>query len=541
MKIIIPCLFILIPFCSARAAESKEVSSSITSVTVYLSGAQVTREAKISFLKGPSSLVFSNLPVNINPQSIQLKGEGNFIILSIAHQINYMSAGRKDKTVKILEDSLKIYEDQYALLNGLLQVLKSEEDMLKANRDIRSTEKGVVLAELKQTVEYYRTRLTEIKKEEIRLARESNVFNEKVKRVQNQLDLLNAKENQPTSEIHANISADADVAGKLTLTYTVLDAAWTPIYDVRASDVQSPVRLFYNANVIQNTGEDWNHVKIRLSTANPQQQGEKPILQPWFIDFQMLRSLAPSASVGYNSIEIKKSYKEADSDIAVDEVVEENYASPTVAQYTEVNENQTNLEFAIRLPYDVPSDNKEYTINIQDFTLPAIFENYCAPKLDREAFLIARITGWENYNLLTGDINLFFEDTYVGKSRLNVRNTNDTLDLSLGRDKSIIVTRVKLKDFTETKTIGNSKRETRAWEVTIRNNKKQKLQLKLEDQLPVSMNKDIEVEALDYSGGKYTKETGIITWKLQIEPASEKKVKVSYAVKYPKDKRVFIE
>jgi hypothetical protein len=70
------------------------------------------------------------LPVNINPQSIQLKGEGNFIILSIAHQINYMSKGRKDKAVKMLEDSLKIYEDQYALLNGLLQVLKSEEDLL---------------------------------------------------------------------------------------------------------------------------------------------------------------------------------------------------------------------------------------------------------------------------------------------------------------------------------------------------------------------------------------------------------------------------
>jgi uncharacterized protein (TIGR02231 family) len=213
----------------------------------------------------------------------------------------------------------------------------------------------------------------------------------------------------------------------------------------------------------------------------------------------------------------------------------------TAATYTEVNEGQTNLEFNIKIPYDIPSDNKQYAINIQDFTLPATYEYYCAPKIDREAFLLARITGWENYNLLAGEINLFFEGTYVGKSHLNVRNTNDTLDLSLGRDKGIIVTRVKLKDFTEEKTIGSNKRETRAWEITIRNNKRQSLNLRLEDQLPVSMNKDIEVEPIDFSGGNYNKETGRIIWRLNMQPSMEKKLRVSFAIKYPKDKRVYVD
>lgn len=537
MKNLLSFLFIIIPFCSLWAEEPKEVSSSVTDVTVYLRGAQVTREANVSLPKGSSTLIFRELPVNINPQSIQLKGEGNFIILSIAHQINYLSQGKKSREVKMLQDSLKIYEDQFALLDGLLQVLKSEEGMLEDNRDIRSSEKGVVLAELKLSVEYYRTRLTEIKKEQIRLNRESAKVKEKLNRIQMQIESLNAKDNEPTSEIFATISADAAVSGKLILSYTALNAGWTPIYDIRASDVQSPVRLFYNANVIQNTGENWNHVRIRLSTANPEQHGDKPNLQPWFIDFQQV--FAAKSVAMYNSIrsESKKEFMVADEELAEEKPV----ASPTVAQYTDVDENQTNMEFVIRLPYDIPSDGKEYTMNIQDFSLPALFEYYCAPKLDREAFLIARITGWENYNLLSGDMNLFFEDTYVGKSRLNVRNTNDTLDVSLGRDRSIVVTRVKLKDFTETRTIGSNKRETRAWEISVRNNKKQKLQLRLEDQLPVSMNKDIEVEPLDYSGGKLEKDTGIITWKLQIEPAAEKKLKVSYAVKYPKDRQVYIE
>jgi len=98
-----------------------------------------------------------------------------------------------------------------------------------------------------------------------------------------------------------------------------------------------------------------------------------------------------------------------------------------------------------------------------------------------------------------------------------------------------------MKDFTETKTIGSNKRETRAWEITVRNNKRQALDLRIEDQLPISMNKDIEVEPLDYSGGHYYPETGRIGWKLRLEPSAERKLRISYGIKYPKDQRVFID
>jgi len=98
-----------------------------------------------------------------------------------------------------------------------------------------------------------------------------------------------------------------------------------------------------------------------------------------------------------------------------------------------------------------------------------------------------------------------------------------------------------MKDFTEEKIIGSNKRETSAWEITIRNNKKQAIDLRIEDQLPVSMNKSIEVEMLDCSGGKNNKETGLITWKIKMAPSAEKKLRLSYAIKYPKDQRVFID
>jgi uncharacterized protein (TIGR02231 family) len=536
------CIVLLFSFISLQsliwAAEPVEVTSRIQEVTVFLRGAQISREARITLPKGTSTLTFRELPLNIDPQSIQARGEGDFVILSLVHQVNYLAPQRLTSQVKQLQDSLKIYEDQLTTVVGMISVLESEVELLHANREIGGNDKGVVLIELRQVADFYRSRLSEIKKEELKLNRQGSDLREKIEKLQNQLNSLDQDLKQPTSEVLINITSNEIVNGTLLLTYAVFEAGWVPSYDVRAKDILSPVQLFYNARVYQHTGESWDKVSLRLSTANPQQRGEKPDLQPWYLDFEQ-----PAVPLSqYNSIRPSVLIRgTASKSIAAEMDIAETEEAITVASFTDVTDHQTNLEFSIKIPYDIPSDNKQYTINIQDYTLPAFYEYYCAPKIDREAFLVARITGWENYNLLSGDMNLFFEGTYVGKSHLSVRNTTDTLDLSLGRDKGIVVTRIKMKDFTEEKTIGSNKRETRAWEITIRNNKKQAVDLRLQDQLPISMNKDIEVEPLDYSAGKFNKETGLITWKQRIEPSSEKKLRISFAIKYPKDQHLFID
>jgi uncharacterized protein (TIGR02231 family) len=516
------------------AADPTGVTSQIKEVTVFLQGAQISRQARINIAKGTSTLIFTELPVDIDPQSIQARGEGNFIILSLLHQVNYLAGAHKTAGIQALQDTLKMLENQLAEVGAKQAVLKSEEELLMANRNLGGTDRTITMAELKLAADFYRTRLTEIKMSQIKLATQTGKLTERIEKVRNQLSTMNV--NKPTSEILVNISAEEASAVTLWMTYTVNNAGWYPEYDIRAKDVQNPVQLSYNAKVYQNTGEDWNKVSISLSTANPQQQGEKPLLQPWFIDFEQ----PPVALRQYNVIGYGTKKAEAAPMVVVDDL-QESANAETAAALTSVSENQTNFEFNIKVPYDIPSDNKHYTINIQESSLPATYEYYCAPKLDREAFLLARVTGWESLNLLSGEINLFFEGTYVGKSTLDVRNTRDTLDLSLGRDKGIVVTRVKMKDFTEQKTIGSNIRETRTWEVTVRNSKKQALNLRIEDQFPISMNKDIVIEPQEYSGAAYDKETGKVVWKLNLAPSEEKKLRLSFAIKYPKDKRVFVD
>ncbi len=139
------------------------------------------------------------------------------------------------------------------------------------------------------------------------------------------------------------------------------------------------------------------------------------------------------------------------------------------------------------------------------------------PKLDNDAFLLARITDWEKLNLLPANANIFFEGTYVGQSFVDTRNTRDTLSFSMGRDKKIIINRQKVKDFSTRKTIGNSRKEIFTYDITIRNTKKDAVSLIMLDQYPITTDKDIEIELLEKSNAAVDAEKGQVQWRMDLK------------------------
>lgn len=204
-------------------------------------------------------------------------------------------------------------------------------------------------------------------------------------------------------------------------------------------------------------------------------------------------------------------------------------------------ENQTNVEFEIKTPYSVASGNKNLSVEVEHYDLPAQYEYYSVPKVDKDAFLLANIVDWEKYNLLEGEANIFFENTFVGKTILDVRYTSDTLNLSLGRDKNVMVSREKVKDYNKKQFFGNKKEDTRTWKIIVKNNKKQTINFVLLDQIPVSTMEEIEVSPDNLSGGILNKETGEVKWKFDLKPSDKKELELKYTVKYPKDKTLSIE
>ena len=174
-------------------------------------------------------------------------------------------------------------------------------------------------------------------------------------------------------------------------------------------------------------------------------------------------------------------------------------------------------------------------VKVQKWELAADYRYYAAPRLDPDVFLQARITGWEDLSLLGGEVNIFFEGTYVGKSYLNPTVLSDTLDISLGRDKNIIIKRKKVKDKNSTSILGSTKKMNIAWSIEVKNNKAAKIHLVVQDQIPLSTRKDVVVTLGDKSAAKYDLKTGFLTWDIQLDAKKGKKLNFNYSIKYPKE------
>ncbi len=207
----------------------------------------------------------------------------------------------------------------------------------------------------------------------------------------------------------------------------------------------------------------------------------------------------------------------------------------------EQTSNQTTVEFEIKTPYSIPSNGKSLTVEIENYSLPANYQYYSTPKIDKSAYLLAEIVDWEKYNLLEGEANVFFEDTYTGKTLLDVRYMSDTLKVSLGKDKGVSVNRVIQKQFTTKQFIGNKQEETKSWLISVKNNKQQNINLSVIDQIPVSTLEEIEVNPVNISNGKLDTTTGKIVWTFQLKPTEKKDIDLKYAVRSPKLKRLVVE
>lgn len=515
----------------------QNVPSRIKEVVVFTSKAQIIRESSSSLSKGNTELIFNGLSAQIDPNSIQVTGKGALTILGIRHERNYLTNQEEPTEVRQLKDSLVYYKSQISETEGLKGVYKKEETLLISNQVIGGKDRGVTVSELKAMADFYSSRLLQIANKR-RLADDKiKAILKRQKAIQQQLNEWNAYYQKNTSSIIVEVSASGATKANLEISYVVNNASWHPLYDLRSSGTDEPIALNYKANIVQHTGVNWEDVKLTLSTANPNLSNVKPTIYPWYLDFErpVLYQSAPSA----RSQKLKKETRELyDSEDDVEIVEEVLFEAESVADYTQTVETTLNTQFNISIPYTVNSGGKATTVDIKKEKLTASYTYAVIPKIDRDAFLMARIADWDQYDLLAGEANLFFEGTYVGKTYINPSNVEDTLELSLGRDKHILVERKPLKDFTSKKLIGSNQKESYAFEITVRNTKNTSINIVLEDQIPISSHSDIEVSEVVLNGATWNKTTGKLKWEMKLSNGEQKKVDYSFQVKYPKNKRV---
>ncbi len=628
------CFFIAL---STFAQKRQEITSKIERVTTFVSGAQITRKATAYLQAGKTELVFTDISPNIDKQSIQVKGEGAFTILSVIHQLNHLKEQKRQDEIVKLDNQQEVIRARMATEQSMLAVYKQEEAMLLKNQSIGGQNTGVKASDLKESLDFQRKRLAEALLEQVRIQQNLAKLDSISDKLEAQMVALHKKTSLSTSEIIVTISSKEAVNAQFEISYLVKDAGWYATYDLRVQDISKPIALTFKANIRQSSGEDWKDIKLSISNGNPTEGGNAPTLTPWNLyyntpflsqtnnnidknnltgrvtdengealpgvaimvkgstfgtstdaDGYFKLNTAPTGQVlvatmiGYKEQEMvansptlnftlneaaqtldavvitgyqtkrkrKEMVEQKKEAISLSEKLNGRVAGlelekaeirKDVALEVATKFQPTTTVFDIVLPYTVLNDGKFYTAEIKDYSLPAQYQYYAVPKLDKDAFLKAQLTNWQDLNLMEGELNLFFEGAFLGKSVLDLKKATDTLEISLGRDKGIIIERKNLKEFSSKQFLSNYKNESRAYQISVKNNKNQAVKLILQDHFPISTNKDVTIDNKEAKDAQIDEKTQLITWKLDLPARTEKVQTFKYTVKYPKREVVILD
>lgn len=535
-------VFLLLIGTFAFAQKPIFTTAKVKSATVYFNAAELSQTATATLPVGASEIVIKNVAVNLNESSVQIGAPANVTVLSVQFTNNYISeydADAKSPALKIVRDSIVLVQKEILKVTNLINSENKTIQLLDKNQQISGVNSGLNVTELMKMVEYYKNKQVEINNNINTLSEKQQKLNEILYKLQSKLE-INANKEEKTSSGKLIVQVMNEVAGivPLNISYLTNNASWTPFYDLRAESVTAPINMMYKAQVVQNTGIDWRKVKLTLSSGMPNQNNQAPMLSSWFLrDNSYAQNGYGTQRSKMNQLQGRVAGVAVESNELQEVVVS---AAPimkksSVSDFTTVEENQLNVSFDIDIPYDILSNGKVHSVSLKEIKLPASYKYYAAPRVENEAFLLAEIADYSKYNLLRGEANIIFEGMYVGKTFIEPNQTGDTLNLSMGRDKKVSIKREKVADKSGTKFLSNKKEQTFTFDITVRNNKKETVELLLKDQYPLSSNKEIEIELLQSDGAKINTETGILTWQFQLKANESKKFRISYRVKYPKD------
>lgn len=576
-------IVIFIAFAQVLFAQNKElpryfIDSKVEKSTVFLSGAQVYRSAKVSLKAGKNVYVLGGLSPFLNQQTLQVKGTGDFTILSAVQRMNPVNDANVQKKVDVLSAKMDSIHQKIEAEKINAAVLKSQEELLDKMQTVSQIQKPISPAEITEALTYRQQKLTELRLKAIEINNKLAKLKEDSDVFYKQLVAETLKQNLSTSEVSVTITATKEMETTLEISYFVPNAGWTPFYDFRVKDISQPMQLTHKANVFQQTGEDWNEIQLTLSNANPYQDNTIPQLETWRLKgYNGIFDKEPDTPQGVTTDNYgrtldsdedgvpdyqdqqkfsPKNYEVDDKGVAIEDRVRTKEDAKTeayyLAKYDKYDEGsldipitqktqQTVFSYEINVPYTIIADGKYNIVEIKNVEVPVLYQYYAVPKLQKEAFLLALIKNWEIYDLLEGEANLFFEGTYIGKSYLHLQNAGDTLQISLGIDKAVTVNRVKQKETDSRQFIGNQQTANRFFEISARNNKKQAIEILITDQFPQSTQADIVVENREYNGGKLDEKTGKVQWLIPVKSGEEQKVKLKYSVKFPKNINIDLE
>lgn len=524
--------FLLLIVFSTILFNAQEIKKEIDikQATVFLQGAKVFGSTNVNLQKGRNMVRIINLPNNLDENTYKINLEKSTTLLSITPQSNFLKTDELSEGEKKLNDEKKKLQRQVNLLNIQIKNLSGEQNIINDNLKVSTNDKSTPQEQLIKLTEFYRKRMLEIDNQVFLLNEQKSVLDESIAKLNQQSTEEQTHKNTNRKELLLEILADNETNLNLGVSYIVADAGWVPSYDLRSESVKKPLEMVYKGKIYQKTGQDWKNIKLFVSTYRPSYNQDRPILSPLYVAEYTPHN--PLKEIGGYALQQKAAAVNA-YQMRADEVV-----APSQIPIASVSDNQMNVLYELNYNQTILSQEKEQYVILDKKQIDATYKYHTVPKLNNQVFLMAFVKNWQHLNLINGEANIYFEDNYIGKTNITSNYVKDEFPISLGVDERITVKRIQLQDKTSQKAMNSNKWETESYQISIRNNTKETIELEVLDQLPISENSKIQIKSTDLGGGSFDEKIGSILWNKNIGSGNTEKINFSYEVKYPKEMQI---
>jgi uncharacterized protein (TIGR02231 family) len=521
--------------CSVRGQQSLEVSSTVSEVTVYPDRARVTRTASASLPTGTSVLEFSGLPAALDESSVEVsaKADAPLTIEGIDIRQEFLAASANPKTQN-LERQLRELLDQQKSLQGQKGVSEEKRQFFRnLSAGLGKGEKeSINLDDIRKLYTFYSDEVASLSENILSIERSQTKLDPEIDRVKRELDGIRNAAQKSQRTLLVNVKAGAATKAEFTLHYAIGNASWTSSYNARIDSGTGRVELLYNALVRQKTGEDWNNVRLTLSTAQPGRNGRMPELMPSYVDY---RTPEPVVSARPPFAPAAPMLAPNEPARAKEELVQSDEAQ------AEVQKSGLSVSYQVGLPVTIPADGQAHRANVTVLNLAGSPEYVTTPKLDSAVFLKVHLVNTSDAQLLPGQVSVFRDGEFTGMLTLNLASAGSDFDLYAGKDDSIKVERKELVNKrSETGMLNRREVEDRRYQISLQNFRSSPIRLLVYDQLPVSKNADIVVNQGAFSDKAATvdKDSGKLSWEIELQPKVKKVIEFNYSVEWPKGREI---
>lgn len=512
-------------FYTLHAQQTQRLETNPVKAAVYESGAVVTQQSEFKLKAGRNTIRLLGFPEYLDVNSLQISTTPDYEITGIRHEINRAADGLSPLG-RTKRDSLDRARYQLKTKAVQREALDEELSVLKANREISGEESSLTVQELEKMADFVRRRVTDVRQRALDISEEEADLNRRIKRLERELADMQARGLHARRELVIDLQGRKDAGSSIGVSYLTNRAGWTPHHDLRSEGTDRPLEIVTRAKVQQSTGIDWKDVELTLITGTPSLGGTSPDLQPWYL------YVHDPAEQAYMKRGARSDQVRAQSNAVQEFEVMEDAVAPMPA-FAETRQIMQST-YELNLPYSITGDNHVYNVELRRIEVPAIYRHRAVPKLGQDVFLTAELTDWDGYNLLPGDAMVYFEGNLVGRSFLDPTAPDDTMRISMGRDRNVRVTYELAKDYSKTSSLGSKRRVSRGYDITVMNGGPRPIDLRILDQIPLSSGSDIEVKTERIDGGRQNADTGVITWDLNLEPGENRELGLRFEVTYPK-------